>query len=177
MSNFDNPLKNIRIASPCSANWDEMYGNERKRFCGDCKLNVYNLSGMSRKEAEDLIRNSEGRLCVRFYRRTDGSIITQDCPVGWAKVKQRVRAATTAVFSLLLGLFSGLSFVSVFSRPEKDVEVGKIVVTPTATPVPTPEYEHMMGAVAYTPTPNPSPTPKVTMGEAVVEVKGKPAYR
>lgn len=175
MSNFDNPLKNIRIASPCSANWDGMYGDERKRFCGDCKLNVYNLSGMSRKEAEDLIRNSEGRLCVRFYRRTDGSIITQDCPVGWAKVKQRVKAATAAVFSLMLGLFSGLFFVSIFSRPEQTPTVG--VLVPTATPVPTPEYEHIMGAVAYTPTPNPSLTPKVTMGEAVVEVKGKPAYR
>ena len=40
MSNFTNPLDNIRIASPCSANWDEMFGDERKRFCGDCKLNV-----------------------------------------------------------------------------------------------------------------------------------------
>jgi hypothetical protein len=165
MSNFDNPLKNIRIASPCSANWDEMYGNERKRFCGDCKLNVYNLSGMSRKEAEDLIRNSEGRLCVRFYRRTDGCIITQDCPVGWAKVKQRVRAATTAVFSLLLGLFSGLFFVSVFSKSEQTPTVG--VLVPTATPTPTPEYEHIMGAVAY-----PTPTPRSTMGE-VAPVQGK----
>ena len=52
MAKFESPLNNIKIASPCSANWDEMYGNERKRFCGDCKLNVYNLSGMSRDEAE-----------------------------------------------------------------------------------------------------------------------------
>lgn len=149
MSNFDNPLKNIRIASPCSANWDEMYGNERKRFCGDCKLNVYNLSGMNRIEAEDLIRNSAGRLCVRFYRRTDGSIITQDCPVGWAKIKQRVSAAATAVFSLLIGLFSGLFFVSVFSKPSNTATLGEIAI-PTATPAPTPKYEHLMGAVANT---------------------------
>jgi hypothetical protein len=174
MSNFDDPLKNIRIASPCSANWDEMYGNERKRFCGDCKLNVYNLSGMSRKEAEDLIRNSEGRLCVRFYRRPDGSILTQDCPVGWAKIKQRVNAAATAFFSLLIGLFGGLFFVSAFSSREHTQTVGEIVV-PTATPIPTPEYEHLMGAVAY-PTPVPKQTPQVSMG--LPEIKGKPAtYR
>ena len=66
-----------------------MYGDDRKRFCGDCKLNVYNLSGMSREEAEALIMNAEGRLCVRFYKRRDGSVITGDCPVGWARVKQR----------------------------------------------------------------------------------------
>jgi hypothetical protein len=172
MSNFDNPLKNIRISSPCSANWDEMYGNDRKRFCGDCKLNVYNLSRMSRRDAEDLIRNSEGRLCVRFYRRADGSIITQDCPVGWAKVKRRVRAATTAVFSLIIGLFSGLFFVSIFSRPQKVTEVGVLRI-PVATPTPTPPYEHTMGAVAFpSPTPKQSPTPRVTMGEVVQE---KPA--
>jgi len=169
MSNFDNPLKNIRIASPCSANWDEMYGNERKRFCGDCKLNVYNLSGMSRKEAEDLIRNSESRLCVRFYRRPDGSILTQDCPVGWAKIKQRVSAAATAIFSLLIGLFSGIFFVSVFARPERNAVMGTIPVTPTATPVPTPEYQHTMGAVAYS-----IPEQQPTVGQPV-EIKGKVA--
>ena len=71
MAEFNNPLSNIRIANPCSANWDEMVGSERQRYCGECKLNVYNLSGMSRRDAENLILSSEGRLCVRFYRRTE----------------------------------------------------------------------------------------------------------
>ena len=75
---FDSPLNNVKIASPCSADWNEMYGDNRKRFCGDCKLNVYNLSGMTKTEAESLIINSEGRLCVRFYERADGSVITND---------------------------------------------------------------------------------------------------
>ena len=169
MSNFDNPLKNIRIASSCSANWDEMYGSERKRFCGDCKLNVYNLSGMTRKDAEDLIRNSEGRLCVRFYRRPDGSILTQDCPVGWAKIKQRVSAAATAVFSLLIGLLSGIFFVSVFAKPERNAVMGAIPVTPVATP--TPKYEHLMGAVANTNT-ELDEDPQYLMGE-VAPIQGK----
>ena len=69
MRNFTNPLDNIHIASPCPANWDEMFGDGRKRHCGECKLNVYNLSDMTRREAEDLLINSEGRLCVRFFRR------------------------------------------------------------------------------------------------------------
>ena len=89
MSKFDSPLENIRIASPCSTSWDEMYGDDRKRFCGDCELNVYNLSGMTRDEAEALVTNADGRLCVRYYQRADGSIITQDCPIGWAKLKHR----------------------------------------------------------------------------------------
>ena len=47
MAKFDNPLDNVRVASPCSVDWNEMIGDNRKRFCGDCKLNVYNLSGYS----------------------------------------------------------------------------------------------------------------------------------
>ena len=81
----DNPLNNIKIASPCSANWETMLGDDKKRFCGECKLNVYNLSGMSKTEAENLLMESEVRLCVRFYRRHDGTILTEDCPVGWAR--------------------------------------------------------------------------------------------
>lgn len=108
MKNFTSPLNNIRIASPCSANWDEMYGDDRKRFCGECKLNVYNLSGMSRPEAENLLANSEGRLCVRFYRRNDGTILTQDCPVGWQKIKRRVSGVAAAIFSMIVGIFGGI---------------------------------------------------------------------
>ena len=67
-------------------------------------MNVYNLSGMSRTEAENLLMNSEGRLCVRFYQRADGSVITQDCPVGWARLKQRTKVYATAAFSLVMVL-------------------------------------------------------------------------
>ena len=108
MEKFTNPLDKIRIASPCAADWNEMHGDARKRFCGECKRNVYNLSSMTKQEAENLLISSEGRLCVRFYRRTDGTILTRNCPVGWAKVKQRVSRIATATFSLVIGFFGGL---------------------------------------------------------------------
>src|ERR1051325_3406526 len=81
MAKFTNRLDSVRIASPCPADWDSMYGNERVRFCGQCQLHVYNLSDMSKAEAEQLIGQTEGRLCVRYYKRRDGSIITQNCPL------------------------------------------------------------------------------------------------
>jgi hypothetical protein len=160
MAKFESPLNNIKIASPCSMNWEEMYGNERKRFCGDCKLNVYNLSGMTRDEAENLIMNTEGRLCVRFYTRADGSILTQDCPVGWAKVKQRAQMVATAVFSLVLSLFGGLLFASFFSKQK---EIGGSRWNPFATPTPD---RPTMGKMKPTPTPTPKATPdgQKTMG-------------
>lgn len=120
MSKFINPLSNVRIASPCSRDWNEMIGTERKRFCGECKLNVYNLSGMTRREAENLLLNSEGRLCVRFYRRADGSVLTKDCPVGWQALKQRVSRAATAFASLVFAACGGIGLVNYFAKANQE---------------------------------------------------------
>lgn len=119
MNKYTNPLNKLKVASPCSADWNEMAGDERKRFCGQCNLNVYNLSGMTRDEAENLLITSEGRLCIRFYRRADGTILTEDCPVGWAKVKQRISKTATAAFSLFAGLFGGVVGYAVYTGNTK----------------------------------------------------------
>ncbi len=49
------------IASPCKRDWSKMTGDERVRFCGDCKMNVYNLSAMSQAEVLALVKEREGR--------------------------------------------------------------------------------------------------------------------
>jgi hypothetical protein len=110
MARFTNRLDNIRVAAPCSADWDSMFGNERVRLCEQCQLNVYNLSEMSGVEADRLINQAEGRLCVRFYRRRDGSIITQNCPVGLRAIKRRLSRVATAFASFILGLVAGVGF-------------------------------------------------------------------
>lgn len=131
MRKFTNPLNNIHVASPCPANWNEMYGNERKRFCGDCKLNVYNLSDMTRQEAENLLLNSEGRLCVRFFRRADGTVLTRNCPVGWQAVKRGVSRVATAAFSMIAGVFGGIFAFSIFKERPRYQMVGAIQITST----------------------------------------------
>ncbi len=75
------PLEQITIASPCSAKWSEMIGDDKVRFCRLCHKNVYNFSSMGRSEAESLIQDLEGGPCVRFYRRKDGTVLTEDCLV------------------------------------------------------------------------------------------------
>src|SRR5580765_8057104 len=69
-------LDAISIASPCSASWDDMVGDERARFCGKCEKNVYNLSSLTRAEAEALLVEKEGKVCVRYYQRADGTVLT-----------------------------------------------------------------------------------------------------
>jgi len=79
-------LENVRVASPCQTSWEKMQGDDRVRHCQECKLNVYNLSEMTRKDAERLIAKSEGRLCVRFYRRADGTSLPGTAPEGCARL-------------------------------------------------------------------------------------------
>jgi hypothetical protein len=148
MNKFTNPLNNIKVASPCSADWNEMVGDERQKFCGSCQKNVYNLSGMTKDEAENLLLNAEGRLCVRFYKRADGTVLTQDCPVGWAAFKRRVSKTAAAFASLMFGVIGGLGVSSYFGKSEDIPE------------------RQIMGAVAYKP--SPTPTPKATPREFIM---------
>ena len=108
MRRFTSPLNRVSVATPCPADWDRMVGDDRVRFCGQCELNVYNLSAMSTDDAESLIARTEGRLCVRFYRRRDGSIITEDCPVGLRALKRRATRIRRAFISTVFGLLAGI---------------------------------------------------------------------
>ncbi|MBX3200835.1 MAG: hypothetical protein KF894_22040 [Labilithrix sp.] len=90
-------LDQVRVASPCTASWDEMLGDERVRFCLSCAKNVYNLSAMPREDAERLLQErAGGELCVRFYQRADGTILTEDCPVGVKKKRRKKIALAVA---------------------------------------------------------------------------------
>ena len=87
-------------------NWDQMTGDNRARFCRLCNLHVYNLSELTRKQAVALISETEGRFCGRIYRRSDGTVITKDCPVGLRAIRRRVARTAGAVFATLVALTS-----------------------------------------------------------------------
>ncbi len=98
-------LNDLRVANPCSADWAQMQGTDQVRHCNRCKLNVYNLSQMTEAAATALIVEKEGQLCVRFYRRADGTLLTRDCPVGFpVRAWRRVCAVALAGVSLLAWL-------------------------------------------------------------------------
>ncbi len=92
-------LPNIRVASPCPADWNEMIGDDRVRACAKCNKNVFDLSAMTRADAEALIRATNGDLCAQYWQRKDGTILLADCTVqGVRRGKQLTAlAAATAV--------------------------------------------------------------------------------
>lgn len=96
----DSFLEDLRIAKPCSADWSQMSGDDRARFCGQCQKHVYDLRAMTRQEAEQLLRD-KGEACVRMARRSDGTVITGDCPVGVKSAARRQRVAAVLGGGLL----------------------------------------------------------------------------
>lgn len=106
MKRDDDVLGRVRVAKPCPVAWEGMEGDRRVRHCDLCHLKVYNLSGMTRQEAARLIRESQGRLCVRYYRRADGTILTEDCPVGLRKARKKLARALACIAALFLSLCS-----------------------------------------------------------------------
>lgn len=165
MARFTNRLDNVRVAAPCPADWDGMYGNERMRFCDQCQLNVYNLSEMSRADAERLIGQAEGRLCVRYYRRRDGSIITTNCPVGLRALKRRLSRVATAAASSILSFFAG---IGIYQITTPRYTTGVMVVGDVSRPVPP-----IQGAIVVSPVPEENEI----VGELVRIDQPKPAQR
>ena len=151
MARFTTRLDNVRVAAPCSADWDSMFGTERVRLCEQCHLNVYNLSEMSRVEADRLINQAEGRLCVRFYRRRDGSIITQNCPVGLRAIKRRLSRVATAGASFVLSLMAGVGFYRFADQlvSLRSHDMGSIAFEDGTRPVP----PSVQGQVIVSPSP------------------------
>lgn len=124
-------INSLRIASPCPISWDDMTGDERSRHCSLCSLSVFNISELSADEVTSLVAKSNGRLCIRMYRRGDGTVMTSDCPTGLRAARKKVAGLAVAAVTAVLGLFS----FSFGQRADTGTSPGApINITRTATP-------------------------------------------
>lgn len=92
MSLFDR----LNLSFQCPANWEEMEGDDRRRYCGHCRKHVHNLSAMTRAEAEATVKGPE-EVCVRMERRRDGTIVVKDCPRATEAGKRMSRIAAAGL--------------------------------------------------------------------------------
>lgn len=136
-------IRQVRVASPCKERWDDMTGDEHVRFCGRCEKNVYDLSSLSAEQAESLLRERGESMCVRFFRRSDGTVLTSDCPVGGRKkLWRRVTAGAAAGVAA-----AGLTMAALGGHQQGGMVMGEI--EPVMGQMVAPEIE--MGKVAVEP--------------------------
>jgi hypothetical protein len=173
-------LENVAIAAPCTADWDQMVGDDNVRFCRSCEKNVYNLSALPRDEGEALLAARESKMCVRLYKRADGTVLTSDCPVG-VKRRRRRRAvagvlgggilaagaaltATTSVHTMgsplpVTGQATATAMGTVAPPPDSAIPIMGTPPVPTGDPT---VVRHVMGGIAP---PKPIvPPPTIKMG-------------
>lgn len=115
----------LQIAAPCEMKWDNMSGDDRQRFCDDCKLHVWNFSELTRAEALDLLelKDQGERVCARLFKRHDGTIITKDCPVGlaeraWKKARNGALMVAASLLSVVTFVLGFLFFMPTSSGGE-----------------------------------------------------------
>jgi hypothetical protein len=134
-------LEKLRIASPCKQRWEDMVGDERVRVCAGCERPVFNLSAMTMEDAEAVLATRGVTPCVRFYQRTDGTVMTSDCPAG-SRPRRALAVAAGALAAAGAGFF-GVSRMTETSCQPPALEL--------PAPVSLPDPDH------------------VTMGEPVLE--------
>ncbi len=111
MKTFKHQEIKYEIASPCDQEWAQMSGDDQCRFCSLCEKNVYNLSSMTDLEINLLLKTEEN-VCTRVFKRSDGTILTEDCPVGLKQVRSYLKKKQflAAGLCLLTILFSSFSY-------------------------------------------------------------------
>jgi hypothetical protein len=161
-------LNQVRIASPCTAPWEDMVGDDRSRLCGQCNLNVYNIVAMSQSEAERLIAEKEGRLCLRLHQRMDGTVITRDCPIGLAAIRRKsvwLLGKIAAGFAITL---SGIAWATDITNPyrERVALTGAAPISTLARWMREPPRQVMITAGMMLPPPAPAPSESTSSSQS-----------
>ncbi len=63
---------------------------------------MHNVKELSEAEVVQLLSEATGRVCGRVYQRSDGTVLTKDCPVGVAKVRRQVAMAFLTVAAIVV---------------------------------------------------------------------------
>lgn len=98
----------INIETPCGQDWQSMKPGDRKRFCGECKKHVHDLSSMTQNEAREVLqsRPTEG-LCVRYLYDANGDVVFRGAPMPASFLSRAKRIAAAAALPMSLAACSG----------------------------------------------------------------------
>jgi hypothetical protein len=132
------PLEVLKIEDPCLVDWGEMRGDERTRFCHGCRKQVHNLSAMSRDEAERLVCQSAGNLCIRMTFDSVGAVVTVDYAGNERRQRRRGWRFWTGVGLLGALLSGGLRAYWTGPRSLPTTVLGDMCPFPTTLPATAP---------------------------------------
>jgi protein TonB len=62
------PIRNIKLAFPCTEDWSKMSNTEKGKFCETCKNQVIDFRSKTMEELKAEVAYSTSRICGRFNR-------------------------------------------------------------------------------------------------------------
>jgi hypothetical protein len=139
----------ISIRTPCPKRWEELAGDERRRFCSECCLHVHNSAALTRAEAGELVRGAGKRVCMRIEYDPAGAPLFREEARGFARLSRWALATGAA---LLAACHAGSGSAADPKPVEPPSKMGRV-----AAPA-------VMGDVAVA-----APAPVERLGEAVAK--------
>jgi hypothetical protein len=120
----------MMAGTPCNTSWKNMDGDERIRLCATCSQNVYDLRAFEEDEAQGFLSAQEDEEGTQLFRRSDGTILLSDCPVGMRRRhRRRVLGAALIVTAMIALVAVAVSKIK-FSTPSKTATAARIVEPP-----------------------------------------------
>jgi hypothetical protein len=133
------------VATPCMVAWDSMVGDDRVRRCDTCKQNVYNISQLTRAQADELIAAKDAQMCMRYFHLADGTILLRDGAVAY-----RPTGLATAAAAAL-----ALAGAVAWPTPAEPPALRAVAATPS---VPIPPSITVPSIPSFTVSDRPTPT-------------------
>lgn len=152
----------LQIHKPCPKSWSQLVGDERRRFCSECSLHVHNAEELTRNEAQALVSEARGRVCMRVSYDPSGAPIFRDSAPAVASAAPRpaspgwARWALSAAAGLLAACYGSTSTPAsgdpaVSDPAQTATKMGKVCSTVLGdVALPRPDERELMGEATLT---------------------------
>ncbi len=133
----------IQVSKPCQADWEQMTGDDKHRFCSHCNKWVHNLSAMPTEEAERLVCESAGNVCVRFARdAVTGATLTLNYAPKPQTSRRRALATIASIGAAIVaaGTMGAIQLMRKTAPAPRSIIMGEMMVpipspSPSASPM------------------------------------------
>jgi hypothetical protein len=117
--------RDIRIATPCSVDWESMNPRATGRFCGDCKKVVHDLSSLGEAAAKRLLASAPAELCVRYLHDEYGNVWFRDTSLlSPANLRKKAAGLAALAVAPLLTACMG-AYVGEYEEPGPDTHTAQ----------------------------------------------------